>query len=285
MDFYYQEKAVKGFSLQLEVIELSWWFYLVTGLVSIGLAHNFLRKSQKEVTRLNYFFSLSYASAVSYIVILFTVILTGAVVKQISHEFSLPKYSAKVIDSSYRVGVREKNMGVSEYSPLVGFADKNNRIINIPLNMASEERFSEGSYVKVGYKEGMNYAYAFNPKRYIIYFGEMVFLAVFYSGLLFILGYGLRNQYLKDKAALFATIIFGYLIIPGMMVFMALLMTKALLGKLAGSSDLSWGGFLVCLFFVIILVFSIYGYFMFIFKSTPADLSGKVKSKKKPAKS
>lgn len=212
--------------------------------------------------------------------ILFTVILTGAVVKQISHEFSLPKYSAKVIDSSYRVGVREKNLGVSEYRPLVGFADKNNRIINIPLNMASEERFSEGSYVKVGYKEGMNYAYAFNPKRYIIYFGEMVFLAVFYSGLLFILGYGLRNQYLKDKAALFATIIFGYLIIPGMMIFMALLMTKALLGKLAGSSDLSWGGFLVCLFFVIILVFSIYGYFMFIFKSTPADLSGKVKGKK-----
>ncbi|XJR88899.1 hypothetical protein ACH34E_16545 [Elizabethkingia anophelis] len=38
MDFYYQEKAVKGFSMQLEVIELSWWFYLITGLVSIGLA-------------------------------------------------------------------------------------------------------------------------------------------------------------------------------------------------------------------------------------------------------
>jgi hypothetical protein len=33
---------------------------------------------------------------------------------------SLPKYSAKVIDPSYRVGVREKNMGVSEYRPLVG---------------------------------------------------------------------------------------------------------------------------------------------------------------------
>ncbi|KUG12125.1 hypothetical protein BEI02_12365 [Elizabethkingia sp. HvH-WGS333] len=281
MDFYYQEKAVKGFSMQLEVIELSWWFYLITGLVSIGLAHNFLRQSQKEVTRLNYFFSLSYASAVSYIVILFTVILTGAVVKQIDHEFSLPKYSAKVIDPSYRVGVREKNLGVSEYRPLVGFADRNNHIINIPLNMASEERFSEGSDVKVGYKEGMNYAYAFNPKRYIIYFGELVFMAVFYSGLLFILGYGLRNQYLKDKAVLFTTIIFGYLVIPGMMLFMALLMTKALLGKLAGNSDLSWGGFFICLFFVIILVFSIYGYFIFIFKSTPADLSGKVRQKKK----
>ncbi|OPB94778.1 hypothetical protein [Elizabethkingia ursingii] len=285
MDFYYQEKAVKGFSMQLETIELSWWFYLITGLVSIGLAHNFLRQSQKEVTRLNYFFSLSYASAVSYIVILFTVILTGAVVKQIGHEFSLPKYSAKVIDPSYRVGVREKNMGVSEYRPLVGFADKNNHIINIPLNMASEERFSEGISVKVGYKEGMNYAYAFNPKRYIIYFGELVFMAIFYSGLLFILGYGLRNQYLKDKAALFATVIFGYLVIPGMMIFMALLMTKAMLGKLAGESDLSWGGFFICLFFVIILIFSIYGYFIFIFKSTPADLSGKVRQKKKPAKS
>ena len=99
----------------------------------------------------------------------------------------------------------------------------------------------------------------------------------------FILGYGLRNQYLKDKAVLFTTIIFGYLVIPGMMLFMALLMTQALLGKLAGNSDpVGADSSSVC--FCYCTGFSIYGYFMFIFKSTPADLSGKVNSKK-PAKS
>ena len=112
----------------------------------------------------------------------------------------------------------KKNLGVSEYRPLVGFADKNNHIINIPLNMASEEQFSEGSYVKVGYKEGMNYAYAFNPRNGILFILVRWYFWQFLFRFTFILGYGLRNQYLKDKAALFTTIIFGYLIIPGMMI-------------------------------------------------------------------
>ena len=43
---------------------------------------------------------------------------------------------------------------------------------------------------------------------------------------------------------------------------MALLMTKAMLGKLAGESDLSWGGFFICLFLLLYwyLVFMVTSY-------------------------
>ncbi|MDE5429671.1 hypothetical protein [Elizabethkingia meningoseptica] len=277
MSFHYKEKAVRGFSVHLETVELEWWFYLLSGVVSIGLAYNFLRKSQKNASRLDYLLSLVFSSAISYIIILFTVLITGTVVKQVRYEFMLPKYSAKIIDPAYSVTVNTDDGITNEYRPLVGFADEHHHMINIPLNMAPEKAFKKDRYIEVGYEDGMSSAYALNPRRYIIYFGELIFLGIFYSGLLFIIGYGLHNQYMKNRAATFSMAIFGYIIIPGMMVFMAALMSEAMFDKLAGSSNMSWGGFFICLFFVIILAFSLYGYFMFMFALKP--LKGKTIAK------
>lgn len=262
----YSEKIVPGFQVQLEGIAVPGWIYLILALLSLWISFRAIKTLIADSSRRDYFISLSVGTLIPFILMFLTIQLTGGVVKQFKREFFTPKYNAKIV-----------NNGNPSY---VTFATEN-RIVKIPVNMILEQGYELGSDVRVAYEEGQSTAYILNGQRFITYFAEFIFLAIFYSALAFVMGAFLQNDFLVEKSKYYATALFGYIIIPLAMLFLFLMMCSAVLNKLMGPSEISWGAFFITLIFCIILGGSIYAYCKLVFSSSPDDLYGRVSSKNK----
>lgn len=209
-----------------------------------------------------------FSSGYVFLVVLCLSSLTASgvsmMVSTVHDYFSLPKYSATVIDNqSYRSKDSEGRYRTM-YQPKVAFTDESGRRVEIDSNISSSEPKAVGSTLEVGYRSDMDSAKELSLRTLLLMCGLSVLLSIMGYVLALVLCYALgwRTDGLLQtgRMALF------YLLLPAGMIF--------LFGGICyGLGQYFWGdrpdmpGVMVgvLIFFALVLLLAILGYMRMVF--------------------
>lgn len=233
------------------------WTAIVLIALSIIIAIKILkRRSPNEKAGC---IGVGYVSLIVFILLSFSIMLTGALGSFVLNIFTLPRYEAKVIDISSYQHTNSKKRTTTMYRSIVAFTMEDGTPVEIRSDISSSERGEIGEIVKVGYRPGMQIAEELSGGKFILMAGAAVMLLVMgyfvIAGIFYAMGSQMSAFYRFGMKLLL------YLIFPLGMLFLLGGMGYAVVLYFTGQKpDMPVWAVVVCCFFCLVLLGAMLGY-------------------------
>jgi len=235
------------------------WTFLGIIAASILLARKILlRKNENEKPGC---IGVGYVATVISVLSIMVFTLSAGMGKTVYHFVVLPKYKATVVDTrSYISETKHKGRirKTKMFQAIVTFTDNTGNTIVVPTDIGSSSQVKKGEQMTVVYDFDADTASELSVRSFALIFGCCLMLAIMgyflYAGLVYAFGGAIKPVFnFGIKAALYFLVPFGMLFLLGGLSY-------GLYNHYGAGVYMPLWAEIVCIFFVVVLVFGLLGY-------------------------